>query len=77
MMAKGTARHEDREQAREDVNAFRILGGMLLMLALLLYFFHLAEKPVGRHTLGILSGLFGVIGVVLLLVGRRKLRALR
>jgi heme/copper-type cytochrome/quinol oxidase subunit 4 len=50
---------------------------MMLMLALMLYFFHLAEKPYGRHTLGILSVLFGVIGLVLLLVGRRKLRKVR
>jgi heme/copper-type cytochrome/quinol oxidase subunit 4 len=74
-MAKAT--YEDREQARERVNALRILGGMLLMVALLLYFFHLAEKPVGRHTLGILSGVFGAAGVVLLVVGRRRLRALQ
>lgn len=76
-MTKEMVKREDREQAREGVNAVRILGGMLLMLALLLYFFHLAEDPAGRHTLGILSGVFGVIGVVLLLVGRRRLRGLR
>jgi heme/copper-type cytochrome/quinol oxidase subunit 4 len=71
------AKQEDREQSREGVNAWRVLGSMMLMLALMLYFFHLAEKPYGRHTLGILSVLFGVIGLVLLLVGRRKLRKVR
>jgi heme/copper-type cytochrome/quinol oxidase subunit 4 len=71
------AKQEDREQSREGVNALRILGGMMLMLALMLYFFHLAEKPYGRHTLGILSVLFGVIGLLLLLIGRRRLRVLR
>jgi heme/copper-type cytochrome/quinol oxidase subunit 4 len=71
------AKQEDREQSREGINALRILGGMLLMLALLLYFFHLAEKPYGRHTLGMLSLVFGVIGLLLVLAGRRKIRALR
>jgi flagellar biogenesis protein FliO len=42
-----TAKREDREQAREKGNALRILGGLLLMVALLLYFFYLAEKPMG------------------------------
>jgi len=76
-MANETPKSGDREQAREGVNALRILGGMLLMLALMLYFFHLAEKPYGRHTLGMLSVLFGAIGLALLLAGRRKLRVLR
>jgi membrane associated rhomboid family serine protease len=65
------------EQARESVNALRILGGLLLIVALLLYFFHLAESPMGRHTLGILSAFFAVLGAALLLIGRRKLRSLR
>jgi heme/copper-type cytochrome/quinol oxidase subunit 4 len=47
------------------------------MVALLLYFFHLAESPMGRHTLGILSAFFAVLGAALLLLGRRKLRSLR
>jgi hypothetical protein len=70
-------RHEDREQAREGVNALRFLGGLLLMLALLLYFFHLAEKPMGRHTLGWLSALFAVLGSGLIGIGWRRLRAMK
>jgi membrane associated rhomboid family serine protease len=65
------------EQARENVNSLRFLGGLLLMVALLLYFFHLAESPMGRHTLGILSAFFAVLGAALLLLGRRKIRSLR
>jgi protein-S-isoprenylcysteine O-methyltransferase Ste14 len=64
----------DREEAREKVNALRFLGGLLMMLALLLYFFHLAEKPMGRHTLGWLAALFAVLGAGLLAIGWRKLR---
>jgi heme/copper-type cytochrome/quinol oxidase subunit 4 len=76
-MTAEMAKNENHEQVREKVNALRFLGGLLLMVALLLYFFHLAEKPVGRHTLGWLSLLFGVMGVALLWVGRRRLRTLR
>ena len=67
----------DVEQAREGVNALRFLGGLLLMVALLLYFFHLAESPMGRHTLGILSAIFAVLGAALILLGRHKLRSMR
>ena len=67
----------DFEQARESVTALRFLGGLLLMVALLLYFFHLAEKPAGRHTLGWLSAGFALLGAALLWVGSRKLRSLR
>ncbi len=76
-MTAETAKREDREQAREKVNAVRFLGGLLLMVALLLYFFHLAEKPMGRNTLGWLALGFAAMGIALLWVGRRKLRALR
>jgi hypothetical protein len=76
-MTGQTANNEDREHVREKVNALRFLGGLLLVVALMLYFFHLAEKPVGRHTLGWLSLLFGAMGVGLLWVGRRRMRALR
>jgi len=76
-MTRETPKPDEREQAREGINAWRILGGMMLMLALVLYFFHFAEKPYGRHAIGILSGVFGVIGLVLLLIGRRRLRVLR
>jgi Na+/melibiose symporter-like transporter len=67
----------DPEQAREKVNALRVAGGLLLMVALLLYFFHLAEHPSGRHTLGWLALLFGVMGVALLWLGRLRLRGQR
>ena len=67
----------DREQARERINTLRIVGGMLLMMALLLYFFHLAEAPQGHSLLGVLAALFAAAGAVLLWVGRRRLRALR
>jgi hypothetical protein len=76
-MTAETAKREDREQAREKVNALRFVGGLLLMVALLLYFFHLAEKPMGRHTLGWLALGFAAMGIALLWVARRKLRALR
>jgi hypothetical protein len=56
------------------VNALRFLGGLLMVLALLLFFFHLAEKPMGRNTLGWLSALFAVMGVGLLAFGMRRLR---
>jgi drug/metabolite transporter (DMT)-like permease len=67
----------DREQARERINTQRIVGGMLLMVALLLYFFHLAEAPQGNSLLGVLAAMFAAVGAALLWVGRRRLRALR
>ena len=75
-MTAETAKHEDREQAREKVNALRVMGGLLLMVALLLFFFHLGENPKGQHTLGWLALGFGALGAALLWVGRRKLRRL-
>jgi hypothetical protein len=74
-MAK-TDKPMDFEQAREGLNALRILGGLLLIVALMLFFFHLAESPIGRHTLGILSAVFAALGAALLLLGGRKLRSL-
>jgi uncharacterized membrane protein len=41
-MTAEMAKQEDREQARERVNVLRIIGGLLLIVALMLYFFHLA-----------------------------------
>jgi protein-S-isoprenylcysteine O-methyltransferase Ste14 len=76
-MTAKLAKQQDHEQARESVNALRFLGGLLLTVALLLYFFHLAEKPLGRHTLGWLAVLFAVMGLGVLAIGWRKLRALR
>jgi hypothetical protein len=76
-MTAETAKQQDREQARESSNTLRIVGGLLLIVALLLYFFHLAEAPMGRSTLGVLAAAFAAAGVALLWVGWRRLRALR
>jgi protein-S-isoprenylcysteine O-methyltransferase Ste14 len=76
-MADEVAKHEDREQARESINALRVVGGLLLLVALLLYFFHLAELPMGHSAIGVLAAVFGVIGAALLWAGWRRLRALR
>ena len=72
-----TVEQPDREQARERFNTMRIAGGLLLMVALLLYFFHLAEAPMGHSTLGVLAAIFAAVGAALLWVGWRRLRALR
>ncbi len=71
------AKEVDREQAREKVNTQRFMGGLALVMGLLFYFFHLAEVPMGRHGLGVAAAVFGVIGVALLWVGQRGIRALR
>jgi hypothetical protein len=76
-MTAEMADQEDREQLRESGNVLRIIGGLLLMVALLLYFFHLAEAPWGHFTLGVLAALFAASGAALLWVGWRRLRALR
>ncbi len=73
----GMAKEVDREQAREKVNTLRFIGGLALLMGLLFYFFHLAEVPMGKHGLGVAAALCGVIGVALLWVGQRKIRALR
>jgi protein-S-isoprenylcysteine O-methyltransferase Ste14 len=71
------ANQGDREQARERINVLRIAGGLLLVMALLLYFFHLAEAPLGKSLMGVLAALFAATGAALLWVGWRRLRALR
>jgi protein-S-isoprenylcysteine O-methyltransferase Ste14 len=71
------ANQPDREQARESINTMRIIGGLLVIVGLLLYFFHLAEAPMGHSTLGVLAAGFAVAGVALLWVGWRRIRALR
>jgi hypothetical protein len=76
-MTADTAKQEDREQARESVTTMRIAGGLLLIVGLLLYFFHLAEAPMGHSTLGVLAAAFAAAGVALLWIGWRRLRALR
>ena len=80
------AKQEDREQhdgrdgesqiasRPREVNVLRIIGGLLLMVALLLYFFHLAEAPMGRSTLGVLAALFAVSRRSADWVGSRRLR---
>jgi hypothetical protein len=76
-MTEQLAKQEDREQLRERINTLRVLGGMLLVLALLLYFFHLAEVAMGRSVIGVLAAFSGAIGVTLLWVGRLRLRRLQ
>jgi hypothetical protein len=76
-MVTRTGKPADVDEAPESVNALRFLGGLLLIMALLLYFFHLAEAPMGQHTLGILSAIFAVLGASLLLLNRHKLRSMR
>jgi hypothetical protein len=71
------AKQEDRELARERSNALRIIGGLLLIVALLLYFFHQAEVPWGHFGLAVLAALFAASGAALLWLGWRRLRALR
>jgi hypothetical protein len=76
-MTDQNAEQPDRELARERINTLRVVGGMLLILALLLYFFHLAEAAMGQSTIGVLAGFSGAIGVALLWVGRLRLRKLQ
>lgn len=65
------------EQARESINTLRVIGGLLVAAGLLLYFLHLAEAWLGGALLGGLAlGFFGV-GAVLLIIGWRRMRALR
>jgi Na+/melibiose symporter-like transporter len=68
---------DDRERVRERMNAWRVVGGKLLMMALLLYFFHLAEAPMGQSMIGVLAALFAAGGATLLWLGWRRLRELR
>ena len=76
-MTVESTKPDDREQARESVNTLRFLGGLFLVMALLLYFFHLAEVPMGQHTMGGLALGFAAAGVALLWIGRRRTRVLR
>lgn len=74
---RGMGKPVDREQARENLNALRVAGGLLVIVALLLYFFHMAEARFGHILLGVLAAALAVAGVALLVVGWWKLRALR
>ncbi len=67
----------DYVQERERLNAMRVAGGLLVIIGLLLYFFHLAEARMGGATMGVLAAAFAVVGSVLLFVGWWKLRELR
>ena len=69
-------RRPDREQRRERLNTMRVAGGLLVIVGLLLYFFHLAEARTGGKTLGVLAAAFAVAGAALLFVGWRGIRAL-
>ena len=81
------AMHQGREQAdrkqpdyaqqRERLNAMRVAGGLLVIVGLLLYFFHIAEARTGGSTMGALAAAFVVVGSVLLFMGWRRMRALR
>jgi Na+/melibiose symporter-like transporter len=70
------AEREDREQRRERLNTMRVVGGLLIVVALLVYFFHLAEAPMGGRALGALALALSVAGAVLLWIGWRRLRAM-
>ncbi len=76
-MSAEMANREDREQARERANVQRVIGGLFLAVALLLYFFHMAEAPQGQYALGLLAAVFAVCGAALSWVGWRRIRALR
>ncbi|PSH03111.1 MAG: hypothetical protein CXZ00_13860 [Acidobacteria bacterium] len=76
-MTTESARHLNFEQVRESVNTLRVIAGLLLVFALLLYFFHLAEVPMGESIMGTAAAVFAAVGAVMLWVGQHKLRALR
>ena len=67
----------DYEEERERLNAMRVAGGLLVIVGLLLYFFHIAEARFGGVNIGMLAAAFAALGSVLLFVGWWKLRALR
>jgi hypothetical protein len=66
----------DREETRESLNTMRIVGGLLIIAAMLVFFFHLAEARFGQITLGAVAAALGLAGVVMIFVGWSKLRAL-
>ena len=67
----------NREQERERLNAMRVAGGLLVIIGLLLYFFHIAEARFGGANMGLLAAAFAVVGSALLIAGWWKLRALK
>ena len=70
-------RRPDREQRRERLNTMRVAGGLLVIVGLLLYFFHIAEARFGGVNIGMLAAAFAVVGAALLVVGWRGLRAMK
>ncbi len=70
-------RQPNHEQKRERLNAMRVAGGLLVIVGLLLYFFHIAEARFGGANMGVLAAAFAVVGSVLLVVGWWKLLTLR
>ena len=74
---RGGQKPVDREQARESLIVLRVAGGLLMIVALLLYFFHMAEARFGHNLLGVLAAVFAAVGVALLFVGWWKVRSLR
>lgn len=71
------SKHMDREQERERINTLRIVGGLLCVVGLLLYFFHLAEVRFGGTKIGALAAAFVIGGAALLCTGWLRMRALR
>jgi hypothetical protein len=76
-MMEQTRQAADREQEREKLNVLRVAGGLLVIVSLLLYFFHMAEARFGHILLGVLAAIFAAAGVALLVVGWWRIRALR
>jgi hypothetical protein len=76
-MKSEIAKLVDRELAKERYNVLRIVGGLLLLMALMFFFFHLGEARMGKDALGVMAGVLCSAGVVLLVVGWYKLRGLR
>jgi len=82
MAMKREREQTDREQPdyvhdRERLTAMRVAGGLLVIIGLLLYFFHIAEARFGGANMGVLAAAFTLVGSALLVVGWWKLRALR
>jgi len=71
------SKHVGREQERESINTLRVVGGLLLAIGLLLYFFHIAEARFGGGKLGVVSAAFVIAGAALLCTGWLRMRALR